>query len=488
MKHKLSLFLFLVLNLNSYSQNTFFKWYPTVQNEFTYSVLEITGGNFLIGGGAGPEYYAYHQKCLLKIDPSGNVLASITSEPADTTTFYVCLFNLPGEGNGFGAAVDYIYSNNGHNYINYSLDKYSGDFELISKKTFTFPADYGLFPQYSLGVNDSLFLIQFNEITYLPYYHNIGSVVSKYNYQFDNLASYTETTSDITAFGMLKNPQNNTIKAFNCKSSISTTVSEINMDMQFLKKSNLSRIITCASSTTFNESSYLVTGVVRSPNTQHHLKVWKYNYSDVLLDSVEYYNNPDTVLYGGAMKNTTIVGDKIVVVGNYNFDPSTFPFQNSPTWIQITRIDTNLQIIDHHFYGGDAAYMPYNIISTTDGGALIVGNRYDYLSPTANQYDVFALKVNELGLITELPNQPQAKAHDAILFPNPGSEILNIQSGQQINGAQFTLYDMQGRAMCTETITATALKLTTSTLPSGTYPWQIVFKNKVIESGKWVKE
>lgn len=234
---------------------------------------------------------------------------------------------------------------------------------------------------------------------------------------------------------------------------------------------------------------YLLTGVDNDiAGVEDHIKVKKYNSEDLQVDSLQYYNHPDTLLYSGAVKNTAIVGDKIFVVGVYNVDPGQFPWQSTPTWIQVTRIDTGLKIIDHHFYGGDAFYIPYHIIKTTDGGALIIGNRYDYNTPWEQKYHVFALKVNSEGLITELLEQPQAKAHDAIIYPNPGHEFFKIQSGPQITGAELYMFDMQGKPVLDEKINNTQLKINTANLASGTYAWQIVFKNKVIESGKWVKK
>jgi hypothetical protein len=158
--------------------------------------------------------------------------------------------------------------------------------------------------------------------------------------------------------------------------------------------------------------------------------------------------------------------------------------------VSVTKADMNLNVLSSHFYGGDRQYCPFSIIPTADGGCFVTGYSYDYINnlPVGDYgLDIFALKVNSEGLITDLPEQPEARAHDAILFPNPGRDFLNIQSGPQISGAQFTLYDMQGRPVLQENINTTQLRLQTSNLPAGTYPWQIVFKNKVIESGKWVK-
>jgi hypothetical protein len=47
---------------------------------------------------------------------------------------------------------------------------------------------------------------------------------------------------------------------------------------------------------------------------------------------------------------------------------------------------------------------------------------------------------------------------------------------------------MQGKVILEQSITNAVQQLDVSMLPAGTYPWQIVYKNKVIESGKWVKK
>jgi len=70
---------------------------------------------------------------------------------------------------------------------------------------------------------------------------------------------------------------------------------------------------------------------------------------------------------------------------------------------------------------------------------------------------------------------------------NPGSEYLIVQSGPQVSGAVFRMCDMQGRQVMEERLTSAQMRFNTGGLASGAYPWQIIFNNKVIESGKWVK-
>jgi hypothetical protein len=185
-----------------------------------------------------------------------------------------------------------------------------------------------------------------------------------------------------------------------------------------------------------------------------------------------------------------MVKNKIFVVGNYQFNASEFPFQTTPTYIQITRIDTNMNIIDHHFYGyGDAAYFPFKIIETSDGGALITGMRYDLNTPYIHLYHPFALKLNSEGMVvTGIDEAFNSISHSAIVFPNPGKEVINLTSGIQLNNGVFTLFNLKGQPVITERINATEMQFNASNLASGTYIWQIELNHKIVEKGKWVKE
>ena len=100
----------------------------------------------------------------------------------------------------------------------------------------------------------------------------------------------------------------------------------------------------------------------------------------------------------------------------------------------------------------------------------------------------FTLYAYDLNATVNLGELSPADASALVVFPNPGHDWLNIQSGPQIKGAEFSLFTLQGQAVLHETLTSTEQRINTTQLPSGTYLWQIIFKNKVIESGKWVKE
>lgn len=85
--------------------------------------------------------------------------------------------------------------------------------------------------------------------------------------------------------------------------------------------------------------------------------------------------------------------------------------------------------------------------------------------------------------------EPEVKRDVAfVVFPNPSDNKLAFQSNTELKNSLFTLYDMQGKVILEKSVTGAVQQFDVSTLPAGTYPWQIVYKNMVIESGKWLKK
>jgi hypothetical protein len=158
-----------------------------------------------------------------------------------------------------------------------------------------------------------------------------------------------------------------------------------------------------------------------------------------------------------------------------------------PTWISIVGLDNDLNILWHRFYGGDYNYYVFSMIATSDGGALINATQYDW-NTQFNERDVLLLKLDANGLFTFTPESPSFRSHDAIVYPNPGSTVLKVEAGPQIYGATFGLFNIGGQQVVQQTVNAPVTTINTTVLPSGVYPWRIVWKGTVIEQGKWVKE
>jgi len=139
------------------------------------------------------------------------------------------------------------------------------------------------------------------------------------------------------------------------------------------------------------------------------------------------------------------------------------------------------------FYGGDACYTFNSLDATSDGGCIIAGMYYDVANPE-NLLDLFVVKVDSNGLFTGISDKPQMASAQAIVYPNPGQDYLVVQSGPQISGSVFMLFDANGCCVLETKLQSTTEQRDMTSLPSGVYIWRIVNKGKSIEDGKWIKQ
>ena len=77
--------------------------------------------------------------------------------------------------------------------------------------------------------------------------------------------------------------------------------------------------------------------------------------------------------------------------------------------------------------------------------------------------------------------------HDVIIYPNPGSDRLIIESGPQVSGSQFILHNLEGKPILQQFLKNQKTILDTHFLQPGTYIWQVEYQDTIIETGKWIK-
>ena len=163
-----------------------------------------------------------------------------------------------------------------------------------------------------------------------------------------------------------------------------------------------------------------------------------------------------------------------------------FEICNQISWFSLTNMDSSLNVRWEKFYGGNAYYVLWGTKATTDGGCLMYGSIYDSATQV-NERDIYVIKVNKNGLLGGIDNKSPI-VHDAIVYPNPGSDHLIIESGPQIANAEFRMVSIEGKQVISKDLIERRMMLDTKNLTPGTYFWQIVRNGKAIETGKWVKE
>ena len=199
-----------------------------------------------------------------------------------------------------------------------------------------------------------------------------------------------------------------------------------------------------------------------------------------------YIGEPDTVEWPGLRSRLDFIDTNTIYIGGTHNFYQYSEFGPVNCWFSLNQMDTALNVNWQHFYGGDANYTMYGIRATQDNGCLMFGSRYDFQG-SGFERDIYVYKVDQNGLITGTDNKPNPRVHNAIVFPNPGTDFLNVESGLQISGAKIIMMDINGKQVLNKTIQDSHFKIETQSIPSGSYFWQIIYKNQMIENGKWIK-
>lgn len=193
---------------------------------------------------------------------------------------------------------------------------------------------------------------------------------------------------------------------------------------------------------------------------------------------------PDSNDYCGASNTFDFyTTDSIHFAGTKNVIIDFWP--QDPSWIRTGILNRELQPYHERFYGGDAYYFTYGIICTSDGGSLICAQRYDYLTQYY-EHDMFFLKLNNEGLITEIKDNEICPYRPFSLYPNPGSNILNISL--VLPTATFSLSDMNGKIFIRKQIKSGENKIDCSRLQPGTYLIKIIDIKGESFTQKWIKQ
>ncbi|MDP3014063.1 MAG: T9SS type A sorting domain-containing protein, partial [Candidatus Subteraquimicrobiales bacterium] len=239
--------------------------------------------------------------------------------------------------------------------------------------------------------------------------------------------------------------------------------------------------------TKYSDTVFIVTGKYSppNPNASRDVGVEKVDHNNNLL-AYKIFGKPgaDTIDFPGSYSGAAIVdADNIYIPGTSNIDIMNHPYSTFLSWVMLNKTDGNLNLQWQKFYGGDAYYILYSIIPTSDGGCVMLGTRYHPNNPTG--VDAYILKVGPDGLMS-VPEEPGGiQMREAILYPNPGTTKLNIQTGH--DNLYIKLFDARGILHYEGSINQYYHIINTSQWQAGVYLYQITKGKEVMEQGKWVK-
>lgn len=211
--------------------------------------------------------------------------------------------------------------------------------------------------------------------------------------------------------------------------------------------------------------------------------------------SIDYIDDLDTLTYriDFQNKNTAPVTDvwiRDTIYGNY-LDPTTVKMVGASHPFEWVRIEDTLFM---HFYDiyllDSATYEPLS-----RGFVKFRIRQHPGNLPDTYIYNQAEISFNHLPLIytnattniIPLPaNAPSTQSMNVQIFPNPSHHSLHLR--YQGPTATWTISDITGRTLTTETIDSGESTLNIANLPAGLYFFRITAEGMTTATGKWIKE
>jgi hypothetical protein len=189
------------------------------------------------------------------------------------------------------------------------------------------------------------------------------------------------------------------------------------------------------------------------------------------------YNALDTLPDGNLLLCTT-----------WNLDQNG-GVQLEPTKIMFFKLSPDLELIwQRYLFGDDGMYQAWGMQVHPDGGIVVLGT-FARTPPLFNAKEVFFMKTDSMGLLTGVgENNQQIKTTEAILYPNPARDIINIEFSMIYHKATFSLTDISGKTALVKQLNSNRQSINISSIPAGTYIYRIFNKDGLDERGKILVE
>jgi hypothetical protein len=183
------------------------------------------------------------------------------------------------------------------------------------------------------------------------------------------------------------------------------------------------------------------------------------------------FTSPDTLFYCS---------------GAFSIDPA-FPDNSG---IMIAKFNMNQTVYWQKYYGFDGNYWSGSISATQDGGCITLWSFYDWvMNPTnSNTHNLIMIKTDKYGNApTGIDDNIKASDKQILVYPNPAVSMVHFQTGLYYK-LQLQIYNINGQLQNEKVLLQGENSLDVSRYSSGIYFYRIIYKDRFLESGKFVKE
>ena len=159
-------------------------------------------------------------------------------------------------------------------------------------------------------------------------------------------------------------------------------------------------------------------------------------------------------------------------------------YLENPNALTVTKLTDEFEILWRKTYALPDTYLePHEILATSDGGCLIIGNASRGNLPYYGTYEWFALKLEADG--SEGSGEITVK-DEIFIYPNPVRDILHLSVPTYLKPIRVEIFDLQGRLVRTQSKAFESIDM--SQLPAGTYTLRVTLEDGKTYSDKVVKE
>jgi len=482
-------FILLILcSFNSLSaQNTFFSHYRSSENRIIYRSIETINHNYILCGSSSIGSKTEPCSFLLKLDHEGSALQEETYNRSCGSVF--CILQKSAINPDEFLITESLYSSPRNSMKIYRVND---DLQFNLFKEFQFTDSLETTVQYSINLGDSIFFMALYKSS-----ENLSNLsLLKLNMIDSTNSSFIPVSTQYRIpSGLIYDTLNQKIKLAYSYSALAKDtfhhISTFDTDLNLIASCNpYPDFISEMRIQPMDQSYYLISGAIEKPFIKSEkLNAFKVDLAtNEIVDSIQLNYGSDTITYPGGGKNMLVTDSCIWIVGMYNIVIITHPWSYEPGWVQVSKLTKNFELISQHYYGGDGAYTPFDIIETSDHGILISGGYFNPNAvPSRRKMDPFVIKTNSDGIVVNAENHDLPVAQEAIVFPNPGNEYLQVKLAAQINKAHIRIFDRAGKLLISSPVDISSGMVSTVRLKSGTYIYKIFSDNRLIGSGKWVK-
>jgi len=441
--------IFFLTIFSAYSQNIFELLVENNYDEIVLDVIELPDGNFILAGTyEDPNQTDIYHGYIIKMNNTGNIISSAyindysycmlhnvhfyndelyviaTLRENTDTNFVIGLFRFNTDLGLLDVNINSLEGNKQIGFVNSIIDS---DSNLVI---------CGISNDYSVtGVNigsngfvykmsitgDSLsskFFVR--EPNLLKYPTGIIEKVDSTGYNL--FIKYYTSTSNCSKINLNKNLQ---------EMSVINLSSEIPADNYALQSS------THATPIRINESSILISG--RYPLNETFFTFTMSEEDSII--STAYIENENRIQWANTYGNS-INGNNIYSGYTSNVSFSDFYFSHDTSHIHIVKFDEELNIIWHKVLGGDAYYNLYRVLACSDGGSLLVANKFEYEDNPDKIRNVYIAKLSIDGDF--LWKREYSVSKMISIFPNPVKNNLYLDLSKNVSINEYKIFNQLG--------------------------------------------